>query len=73
MAKKVLKKLAVGKVKIFKITNRKGYAGLCLNNLTEGSTPNQAYSRMVKAVKRSGWELPEIVADKAKKLVVTKA
>jgi len=40
------------KIKIFKITNRKGYAAICLNNLTEGKTPQQAKERMVKALRR---------------------
>lgn len=39
-------------IKIFKITNRKGYAALCLNNLTEGKTPEQAKKRMMKALKK---------------------
>ncbi len=56
MAKK-LKKLAAGKVTIFKIRNRRGYAAVCLGNLTEGRTPVQAFYRMVKAVKRNGFEL----------------
>lgn len=41
------------KIKIFKIKNRKGYAAICLDHLTEGKTLNQAYSRMVKALRRS--------------------
>jgi len=39
-------------VKVFKIRNRKGYAALCSSNITEGTTPRQAYDRMVKAVRR---------------------
>ena len=58
MAKaKSLRKLASGKVKIFKIGNRAGYAAICFNHLTEGRSPVQAFSRMVKAVKRAGYEL----------------
>ena len=57
MAKKALKKVASGKVTIFKIKNRNGYAAICMNNLTEGNTPLQAFYRMVKAVKRAGYEL----------------
>jgi hypothetical protein len=60
MKQKVLKKISHKAVKIFKIANRKGFGAICLNNITEGSTPNQAYQRMLKAVKRSGYELPEI-------------
>jgi len=59
MAKKVikLKKLPRSKVKTFKIKNRKGYAALCMNNLTEGPTAAEAVRRMVKAVKRQGYAL----------------
>jgi len=57
MAKKPLKKMSAGKVKIFKIKNRRGYGAICQNNLTEGSSPAQAFERMVKAIKRSGFEL----------------
>ena len=57
MAKKSLRKLSTGNVTIFKIKNRRGYAALCLKNLTEGRTPVQAFYRMVKAVRRAGYEL----------------
>ena len=57
-AKKPLKKLSVKDVKFFKIANRKGYATIAKNNLTEGRTVYQAYSRLVKACKRNGYELP---------------
>jgi hypothetical protein len=40
-------------VKVFKIKNRKGYAAICCDNLTEGSSVQQAYDRMVKAVRRT--------------------
>lgn len=57
MAKKTLKKLASSKVTIFKIKNRRGYAAIALNNLTEGRSPVEAFNRMLKAVKRLGFEL----------------
>jgi len=41
-------------VKIFKIKNRKGFAALFAHNLTEGGTPQQAFDRMAKAVRRKG-------------------
>jgi len=46
--------MKIGKknVKVFKIKNRKGYAALCVNNLTEGRSPQQALDRMEKALKR---------------------
>lgn len=52
MAKKKEVKLSRKKVKIFKLRNRTGYGAIYQNNLTEGKTRAEAYSRMVKAVKR---------------------
>ncbi|MDD5195121.1 MAG: hypothetical protein PHQ96_05565 [Candidatus Omnitrophica bacterium] len=46
-------KINARKIKIFKIRNRRGYAALCLNHLTEGTTIFQAYERMTKALRRS--------------------
>jgi hypothetical protein len=57
MAKKVLKKLSSNKVKTFKIRNRRGYAAIFAENLTEGRTVPQAMARMAKAVKRMGYLL----------------
>lgn len=57
MKKKKLRKISSGKVTMFKIANRRGYAALCLKNLTEGRTPNMALARMAKALKRSGYQL----------------
>lgn len=45
-------KLSRSKVRIFKIRNRKGFAALYANNLTEGKTAEQAYARMEKAARR---------------------
>lgn len=46
--------MKIGKfnAKIFKIKNRRGYAALCNDCLTEGATRNEAYDRMVKAILR---------------------
>lgn len=41
------------KVDIFKIKNRSGYAAVCFNHLTEGKSPQEAYGRMVKALRRT--------------------
>jgi len=41
-------------VKLFKIRNRKGFAALFRDNLTEGKTPGMAFERMAKAVRRKG-------------------
>jgi len=54
---KLLKKLGLKDITLFKIANRKGYAAIAKKNLTEGRTVYQAYSRLVKACKRSGYEL----------------
>jgi hypothetical protein len=45
-------KIGSKSVKVFKIKNRRGYAAICCDCLTEGSSPNQALARMVKAVRR---------------------
>ena len=52
-----LKKVPRAKVKTFKIKNRRGYAAVCMNNLTEGGTVAQALTRMNKALKRAGYTL----------------
>jgi hypothetical protein len=58
MAKeKNLKKVKSSQVNTFKIKNRKGYAAICMNNLTEGSTVSQTLERMDKALKRSGYTI----------------
>lgn len=72
MAKKALMKISPMKVRIFKIANRRGYAAISLNNLTEGATANIAYARMIKALKRQGYELPALTTDKVKKRVVAR-
>jgi hypothetical protein len=41
------------KVCIFKIRNRSGFAAVCCDHLTEGKTGQEAYDRMVKALRRS--------------------
>lgn len=41
------------KVIIFKIKNRSGYAAVCCDHLTEGETSQEAYDRMVKALRRT--------------------
>jgi len=40
-------------VTVFKIRNRKGYAAICCNNLTEGRTSQEACARMEKALRRN--------------------
>lgn len=41
------------KVNIFKIKNRRGYAAISCEHLTEGNTPQEAYDRMIKALRRT--------------------
>jgi len=57
MKKKVLKPIRRSKVSVFKIKNRRGFAAICMNNLTEGRSIPQAIERMAKALKRSGYKL----------------
>jgi len=52
-----LRKLSSGRITMFKIRNRRGYAAVCMNHLTEGTSPAQAFYRMAKAVKRAGFAL----------------
>ncbi len=49
----MLKKIGHLKVEIFKIKNRAGFAAVCAEYLTEGKTSQEAYARMVKALRRS--------------------
>jgi hypothetical protein len=53
-----LKKLGLRSVTVFKIANRRGYAAIAQRNLTEGRSVAQAYSRLVKACRRRGLDLP---------------
>ncbi len=39
-------------IKIFKIKNRRGFAAICEGHLTEGKSPEEARSRMHKALRR---------------------
>ena len=57
MAKKPLRKISKGKIKVFKICNRRGFAAVCQNNLTEGRTVDQALQRMARPLKRQGYLL----------------
>lgn len=49
----MLDKISHLKVEIFKIRNRVGFAAVCFQHLTEGKTPQAAYARMVKTLRRS--------------------
>lgn len=51
-------------VTIFKVQNRRGYAAVCDDHLTEGDTTDEAYDRMVKAISRT--ERKEAQWNKAK-------
>ncbi len=51
---KTLRKLSPSQVETFKIRNRRGYAAICKNNLTEGASVGEALDRMNKALKRMG-------------------
>lgn len=46
-------KIAGKSVKVFSMKNRKGFAAICDDHLTEGITQSQALERMEKAVNRT--------------------
>ena len=51
------RKISRGKIRIFKIENRRGFAAVCMNNLTEGRTVDQALQRMARPLKKQGYLL----------------
>lgn len=57
MPKKSLKKLPKSMVTVFKIKNRRGFAAICLKNLTEGTSASQALERLKNPLRRMGYEL----------------
>jgi len=57
MKKKTLKKISSKDIHFFKIKNRKGYAAVCFDNLTEGKTAAQAIARLKHPLRRAGYEL----------------
>lgn len=48
-----MKRIGKQSVKIFKIKNRRGFAAICEDHLTEGDTSAQALDRMAKALSRT--------------------
>jgi len=54
---KILKPMKKSAVKVFRIKNRRGYAAICKEHLTEGRSVVQTLQRMQKALKRSGYLL----------------
>jgi hypothetical protein len=50
--RRFLVKIGSKRVMIFKMNNRRGFAAICGHCLTEGRSKQQAYDRMVKAVRR---------------------
>ena len=56
--RRILKKLGMRDITVFKLANRRGYAAVARNCLTEGRSIPQAYGRLVKACRRRGYELP---------------
>lgn len=55
MAAKSLKKISSNRIEMFKIRNRRGFAAVCMNHLTEGRSPAEAFDRISKALKRAGF------------------
>lgn len=56
-APKKMKKIGRSKVAVFKIRNRRGWAAICLQNLTEGPSAEQAIRRLKHPLRRMGYEL----------------
>ena len=56
-SKKSLKKIRASQVKAFKIRNRRGYAAVCFDNLTEAPTKQAAIRRLMHPLRRMGYEL----------------
>lgn len=54
---KTLKKIAKSQVRVFKVRNRRCYAAICMDNLCEGKTPEQAIRRLYHPLRRMGYEL----------------
>ena len=52
-----LKSIPATEVQVFKLRNRRGYAAICLDNLTEGKTAAQAVERLANPLKRMGMTL----------------
>ncbi len=61
MKQKTLRKISASQIEIFKIKNRRGYAAVCLRNLTEGRSAAQAFARLKHPLKRMGLALPDRV------------
>jgi hypothetical protein len=57
-SKRPLKPLQPGRVLIFKLRNRRGYAAIALGNLTEGRSPSEAFARLLHPLRRMGFALP---------------
>ena len=56
--KAVLRPLRSSQVTLFKVRNRRGFAAICLGNLCEGDTPQQAFERLLHPLRRMGYALP---------------
>lgn len=57
MKTKPLRKISDKHIHVFKVKNRRSYAAICLDNLCEGSTPQQAIRRLFHPLRRMGYEL----------------
>jgi len=66
--RRVSVQLGLKDVTVFKIANRRGYAAVARNNLTEGRSIPAAYARLVKACRRKGYELPDRTPSKLSSL-----
>ena len=57
MKPQLLKAIDSSRITVFKIKNRQGWAAICLDNLTEGKTPAEAFKRLTHPLRCMGFEL----------------
>ena len=58
MTTRALRPISASCITVFKLKNRRGYAAICLKNLTEGRTPAQTVARLKHPLRRAGFALP---------------
>ncbi len=58
-----LKPVDPWRIVVFKISNRQGYAAICMGNLCEGKSPEEAFARLLHPLRRMGYSLPDGMPD----------
>lgn len=59
MKQRALRSISASQIKVFRIRNRRGWAAVCLDNLTEGKSAAEAVGRLKHPLRRMGYALPE--------------